>query len=678
MAEPEIDLRAINQRLISDLERGLKEKEAKDKAEKQDKSYSTAMERAKAFATNVSSLVKLCSPFSKDLKPEERQKLLEDALTGLVGSVIGEGGDELSELVHKLLDIGRGTLTDDEKRKAIEDSIRRLAGKLAKARWDKETGSKVADLTESVLTLIRLAQGGLTEKERDDILSDAAWKLMTSDLVTRQLEWFVSENFLTYAQAVKIGYDLGKPFGDYVKKTLEPIGKAKHWQDTFIALQQKDGSWIETVGASHEPVQVTAEGGSVGGSQVTAYWDVLVNDIRIQVITPSGHVTLLDKDGLDMTGEDAGPSPSDASAQKPEGYHEGDITMAAQANVERAKQIADNDPKVKALKARMDDLHAAAIATETHASDAQRGGDLAAYQDLEMRYRLQYSQYWIAREKWKKAIHDWFLKGASAEAWGTLEKSYMWRQYGMFAFEDWEVRAVMPALGSAGGIAKMPRAVSRAGIYAVIGTITLLLLGGFGFAALRGSSPTVASDATGATRATTAAAAKASAAATNASATPCDPAPDVNITVSGAATGTATKGCVPQKKITTAQTATPYCRVEGVPLPGKRKLEEAGVVVTTVSFVANGTRYDLTMNGAVTWDNSNGDFPATITRANGTGLGETSFVASGALNGTWLGTNGTYAFNGSTGTVDMDYVGTAGTIHLKGTWRVAIGCPGGR
>jgi hypothetical protein len=658
---------------LKDLDKGLADKAAKDKAEKQDKKYDKATDKAKAFATNVGSLIKLLSPFSQTLKPDERDKLLEGALAGLLGALIGDGGDDLTGAVHDLVNIARGKMTAEEKRKKIDDVIKKLVSTIGKSAAGKETGKGLGEITASVLTLIQIARGELTDAKRDEVLIDAGWKLVESDLVKRQLEWFVSENFLTYGQAVKIGYDLGKPFGDYIARELAPVGQYAHWRDFLIAIEQKDSSWVDDVGARHDTV-TAVPGGSFSKWQVTVYWDVTVNDIRIQVISPSNTVTILNKDGLDVTGE-AGGTPTEVTSVPPENYREGEITQVAQSNVDRTMTIAENDPKVKELKSKMDELHETAIATETAAVAAQRAGDTVTAAGLEAKYRIQYSAYWLAREKWKRAIHEWFVKAATAEKWGTLEKSYMWRRYRIFAAEDWELGTAVPGgLTLPGGKAGMPVAVGRAGIYALVATILLAAVGGFLIFGRSSSGPT----------ASNAPAASAPAASVQAGVI-CAPAPDISIAMSGAASATVTKGCVPtQVRANRNSTTAPNCRLEGIPNPPNTV---AGVLAVGFAFLDGGTRYEVTLSYVA--DNrdpvNHGALPATIRVApDAPVLGDTSVLSfpatrefAGSQGTTYRGSTGVYTFSGAgtSGTVDMDYKTPEGkTLHLKGSFRIAGGC----
>lgn len=663
---------------LNDLEKAIDKGAAEKAAKKKDKEFQGQVDKATSLLKNTTTLLKLLSPFSSKMSADDRQKLLEEALTGLVGGAIGEKGDDLATAVHDLIDIWRGKLTEDEKKKKLEDSIKKLvamAGTAATGAKDKD----VSQLVDAATTLLKLATGSLTDAERQKLLEDNALKLVTSDLIKRQLEWFVSENFMTYFQAVKIGYDLGKPFGDYIAKQLAPIVKARYGEDFLIALESEHPGWFETVTAGHEAVTVTLQG-SFNGWRGTAFWDYTVNGVRIQVITPNGNVLLLDGNGVDVTGEKPGAAPQDDSAPQGTG---GATTDAAQSNVERAKQIADNDPKVKALKAKMDELHQTAVATETAAAAAQRTGDAQTYNALEIRYRMQFNEYWRVREEWKAAVHQWFLKAAAAEKWGTLELNYLWQKYAMFAIHDGELSMAVPSgFAMPGGVRAMPASVGRAGIYALIGTIVLALAGVVAFAATRGNAPSVAGELTASAAATSSA--RSSTAPAQASANViCNAAPNISITLSGAATGTATKACEPWVSLAAAQQRpnTPYCRLEGIP---NKKNVQAGVYSSQVMFIIDGTKYQLVIQYVADIRNpeTNGTLPVTIAIGNGDGIlsmsswPATSEIPSGATS--WRAAAGSYSIgaDGTTGTIDVDFSSNDGkTLHVKGSWTVAKGCP---
>ncbi|HEX5267331.1 MAG TPA: hypothetical protein VFW24_11205 [Acidimicrobiales bacterium] len=174
----------------------------------------------------------------------------------------------------------------------------------------------VTAITSKAISLVRLATGDLDAQERQALLEDNAAELLTNNVVVEQIEWFVTENFLTYAQAVKIGYQLGAPFGARLAADLGTIVKARYGEDVLIGLYYRNSSWIEdATGAAHAPTQVTVESGSFVGWQATAFWDVTVGAVRVQIVTPGGKAFILDPDGNDVTGErpvNAGTAPAHA------------------------------------------------------------------------------------------------------------------------------------------------------------------------------------------------------------------------------------------------------------------------------------------------------------------------------------------------------------------------------
>lgn len=672
MPAPAFDPRTIDN-FLKDLDQGLKDKEAKDKAEKQDKKYDRATDRAKALAKALHTFARLL--VDKGVKPEEREKLLEEALTELVGSLIGDGGGELAGAVHDLVNIGRGKLTDEEKRKKVEDSIKKLAAKAGKALGGKETGAGIGELTEIVLIAVKLSSGDLTAAERDKILTDLAGKLFTADLIKRQLEWFVSENFLTYGQAVKIGYDLGKPVGDYIQKTLEPVGKSTKWRDVQNALPS---DWTK-INDDHSAQIPTVDAGSGKQWHVTVYWDPTANAARI-LVTGESSVTILDEKGNDVTGE---PTETPSDGDSGEDYTQ-TITDIGDSRVIQAWKIANNAGPVKAIKEQMDAANAAQDATAHQAADAQRHGDVATYRALDAKQRAQYHVYWLFRQQYRKAIHEWFLKAATAEKWGAVEYRYMWEHYRMFAFKWDELGIAMPAPSSTGRVSPMPLAVGRAGLYALIGTIVLALLGVAAFAFTRGNAPSEASEVTANASVAASAASSGTVRATTAPNVICTPAPDISITLSGAVSGTVTKACEPWVNLAqrNARPNTPYCRLEGIPNPPQTV---AGVYASQVMFILSGTKYQFTFQYVADQRNkaTNGTLPVTLQVGDGDGIvALSSWPATQEIPGNtgagWHATAGSFSIgaDGTTGSIDADFASNDGkTLHAKGTWTIAKGCP---
>ena len=261
----------------------------------------------------------------------------------LFGALLGEkgGGKDLPQAIDNLVKIWQGSLDEKAKQKLLEDSIKALLVKAGEHGLGKEGSKGLDSLVEQIIILIKLATGSLTEEERNELLGEEAMKLLTSDLVVRQLEWFVSENFMTYTAAVKLGYQLGKPFGDRMAADLATFLKARYSTDVLLALGQKNPTW-ETDATLGTTTQVRIESGSYVGWQATAFWDHSANQVRIQVLTAGGHATLLDARGVDVTGEIPMSVPS-AEVPVRESTVTRTFTVDVQRHVDPALKIAKGD-----------------------------------------------------------------------------------------------------------------------------------------------------------------------------------------------------------------------------------------------------------------------------------------------------------------------------------------------
>ncbi len=476
---PKFDPSKVDHKAVQELDDAFAKAAAKKKLESKQKKVDEQIDQANAFFKSLFSLGKL---WDKDLKlasQEERQKVLEEALTGMVGALIGEGGDDLSEAVKTLVDIWRAKLTEDEKKKALEDAISKLLATVgAAAIGAKEKDKKsIGQLVGYVVILFKLASGQLTDDERQKILEDSLFKLMTADLVKRQLEWFISESFLTYVQAVKLGYQFGKPFGDHIKAQLDTIANVSLWQKFVVALESEHGDWLSE--ATSGTVTVTLHG-SWEGWKGTAFLDPRSNGVRIYVQKPNNEGTaLLDPSGVDVTTESvSSPSDPTESIEKPS-----DATIDAENHVEDAVRVGNSKGGTE-LKAKAERIRLEADAFEERSIHSM---DPAERQRLHLEFVVRFSEYWHARDVWKAHMRKWLLAAAAAQQWGQAELYYLWSKddYRPFAIHTWELTwhgaGPLPAVG---GVKYMPVAVGRAGLYALIAAIVLALLGSIGVFAM--------------------------------------------------------------------------------------------------------------------------------------------------------------------------------------------------
>lgn len=438
MATPFSDQRIDN--FLKDLDKSLADGIKKKRSDKKDKDAEKKRSRAEDLFKNLSSLLRLLTPGGLKLPKEEREKLLEGALTSLVGSVTGdEKGHELADRVKDLIDIWRGTKTEAEKKKLLEDAIKKLTTKVG-AGVSGAKDKEVSTLVDAVVTILKLATGQLTDADKQKVLEDNALKLLTTDLVKRQLQWFISENFMTYLAAVKVGYQLGAPIGAQIAKDLAPVIKARYGEDFLIGLEQKDPGWMERVTDGSSSVKVTLEGGSFQGWQGVAFWDYSAGAVRIQVVTPKGQVMLLDGNGVDVTGEPPLPVPTDGAsdASGPVEEHGGD-------KVEFAMKVAEGKQPVKDAQAEMDHLKTIADGANGATVVADKTHDQVKIDAAHVDYKVKFNDYWRAREKWKLLIHNVLLQAAVAEHWGTSQFNYMWMKYPTFAVHTWEISQVPTA-----------------------------------------------------------------------------------------------------------------------------------------------------------------------------------------------------------------------------------------
>ncbi|GAC1646650.1 MAG: hypothetical protein NVS9B11_18720 [Candidatus Dormibacteraceae bacterium] len=162
----------------------------------------------------------------------------------------------------------------------------------------------------------------------------------------------------------------------------------------------------------------------------------------------------------------------------------------------------------------------------------------------------------------------------------------------------------------------------------------------------------------------------------------CDPAPDLALSVTGAANVKATKGCLPTRKPGAATNpSTPYCRLQGIPNPPGTV---AGVLSVAIAFVADGKRYEVMMGYVADQRVSpnKGKLPATLTVGDGqeqirmfTSDAKTPLASNTTQ---WNATSGTHTFaaDGAGGMIDVDFVSNGGqTMHVSGGFTVAGGCP---
>jgi hypothetical protein len=536
--------------------------QVKDTGKLSDKEFKAQKEKADGLTDQLTSITKLITPGANVTK-EDRQKILKNALVGLTKTLFkdSEGAEDLIGLIDELFTkAGEGfkvgsddlqTVVDkvkqlcllkvDEKKKpkveAIVDtivSVTMLATGQSPGKEGikaieknvtavaKEVGGKdVATLTKQLILLIHLAAGDLTEAQKQQIFEEAMIGLLERTLFNGLLD-------APFLQAFLKGYEFAAPFGQMMANDLKSYTQTQVAGQAVVALEGASPSWVTDAG-SGKTTTVKIESGSFIGWTVTAFWDHTVDDIRLQVVSPSGTVWLLDKDGHNVTGEGQPKAATPPPPAPPKGEAgrkvlpviayattHGDApalkakldqaATAKQAALERwgpAKNaLVEAEDAARTARAAYDDLRRHTTAADV--LDKQRGvveaanTNIAALSGPAARAWFDFNQrhhaWWAAKQAYDAEVKRNIQAGAALEGWAKADYEYLWTWY-----PNWSVP--MP---SSGGIAPAPKGIRpmiRTNIVYVAIVVALLAAVGLGWILLGGDDDPEPIDATPAAQA---------------------------------------------------------------------------------------------------------------------------------------------------------------------------------
>jgi len=231
---------------------------------------------------------------NKAVKPEDRKKILQDALVALTKELGGAKGAELTGYGLQLYDLIQGNLDGKKKKETFDKAVTALAKKLA--------GDKAGDLAKQVLILVDVLQGNVDDAAREKILQQAI-----IGLVTR----LGGEGLMKLPQikAFVTGYDLMKPLGDSIFRNLVVIVNRGIYTRCLTELQsaaEKSGQTYPSAGISTGPWKGNPQ--ATAGWSCATYKDPKTGELEIQAVSPSGKwVILYDLTTGDTVGQHGAP-----------------------------------------------------------------------------------------------------------------------------------------------------------------------------------------------------------------------------------------------------------------------------------------------------------------------------------------------------------------------------------
>ncbi|HWB23345.1 MAG TPA: hypothetical protein VG652_10700 [Gaiellaceae bacterium] len=200
------------------------------------------IDKANKLIEQLSVIAQMEATPDTKLTPAQRAVVAENAAVALAGTLAGKTlkGEEVAEAVTSALkavnaDGAKASQTrfeifDKYMQKAIKQALLKSGVK------EEAIQSQYTALVGQIDILGRLALGNPTDAERDEMFQKAVIGL---------LERTVFNGFLDapLLKAATTGYDLGKPFGDFIQKNLQAVLNAKLLAATKTALDAADPTW---------------------------------------------------------------------------------------------------------------------------------------------------------------------------------------------------------------------------------------------------------------------------------------------------------------------------------------------------------------------------------------------------------------------------------------------------
>ena len=232
---------------------------------------------------------------NKKLKPEDKKKILEDALIALTKEFGGEKAGELTGEGATLFELLSGQLSKKEQDKAFKDSVKKLAKKLV--------GKDAGDLADQIFTLVDVLQGNIDEEKAATILQQSVIGLLTRLGGKGLLDMPQIRAFVT-------GYQLMQPFAAFILQNLVVIvnrGVYTRCLTELEAAAQKNPT-VTYPGPGISTGPWTGNPTATEGWSCATYMDSDTGMLAIQAVSPSGGWVILYDAGTGQTlGQRGGP-----------------------------------------------------------------------------------------------------------------------------------------------------------------------------------------------------------------------------------------------------------------------------------------------------------------------------------------------------------------------------------
>lgn len=231
---------------------------------------------------------------NKDVKPEDKKKILENALVSLVKEFGGVKAGELTGHGATLFKLISGQLSKKDQDKAFKDAVGELAKKLV--------GKDGGDLAAQIFTLVDVLQGNIDPEKSATILQQSIVGLVTRLGGKGLLNMPQIRAFIT-------GYQLLAPFADNIVKNLVVVVNRSVYTRCLTELEAAaPSSGVEYPGPGIRTNPWKGNPVATEGWSCSSYNDPDTGKLTIQAVSSSGGwVILYDFNTGETIGQRGGP-----------------------------------------------------------------------------------------------------------------------------------------------------------------------------------------------------------------------------------------------------------------------------------------------------------------------------------------------------------------------------------